>query len=250
MRTSVVMNRCVIGLLLSAAGLAQTAGRKTAAESRPKETFWQWVLRFSGVSANPSTLKGAGDEPAAGQVWVADLASGAIRKVTAEDGYRSPVFYPNGAAILALAGSDVVTISAGTATRLHHVAGITKLVGFSLDDPDQVLMLKEDEEGHPSVARISVKTGAVVPLPFDARSNTDRQMLEALQGWQRTYGATTIYVKREPVETLSGTAERSNVFVKPAGRDPRNVSRCDTADCGQPSLSADGNRVLFIKGGL
>jgi hypothetical protein len=249
---SMVMSVWSTWLLLSAASQAQTPGKKASAPAQSKETFWQWVLRFSGVSANPSTLKGADDEPAAGQVWTADLRSDAVRKITPEDGYRSPVFYPNGADILALQDTDVVRISAGgnPTAKLHHVAGITKLVGFSLDDPDEVLILREDDEGHPSVARLSLKTGAVALLPYDPQSSRDRQVLEDLQGWQRTYGATTVYVKRESKETLSGMVERTNVFVKSAGKDPVNVSRCDTTNCGQPSLSPDGTRVLFIKAGL
>lgn len=240
-----------IGFFLSAAGDAQTA-KKISAQPQAKETFWQWALRFSGVSANPSTLKGADDEPVAGQVWTADLQSGVTRKITTDDGYRSPLFYPNGADILALQGADVVRIAAGRGlpAKLYHFAGITKLVGFGQDDPDQVLLVKEDEDGHPSVSRLSLKTGAIAPLPYDPESIRDRETLEDLQGWQRSYGATTVYVKRESRQTLSGTVERSNVLVKPAGRDPVNISKCDTTDCGQPSLSPDGTHVLFIKGGL
>jgi hypothetical protein len=252
MRMSIVMTMGGVGLLVAAAGGTQTLNKKTTAPPQPKETFWERVLRFSGVSANPNTLKGAEDELVSGQVWTADLRSGAVRKITPEFGYRSPVYYPNGADILVLQGADVVRISSGAEppAKLYHIAGIVKLVGFSIDDPDQVLMLKEDEQGRTSGSRLSVETGAVRPLPYDPRSSLDRQMVEDLEGWQRTYGGTTVYVKRESQETLSGTAEISNVFVKSAGRDPLNISRCDMTSCGQPSLSPDGNRVLFIKGGL
>ena len=190
------------------------------------------TLRFSGVSATPNTLKGSDDELVSGQVWMADVRSGAMRKITPEFGYRSPVYYPNGADILVLQGADVVRISSGAEppAKLYHIAGIIKLVGFSIDDPDQVLMLKEDEQGRTSGSRLSVETGAVRLLPYDP-------------------GA-TVYIKRESRETLSGTVEISNVFVKSTGKDPLNISRCDMTNCGQPSLSPDGNRVLFIKGGL
>lgn len=251
MRISVVITAWSVGFLLSAAGNAQTS-RKTGVPPQSRETLWQWALRFSGVSANPSTLKGADDEPFAGQVWTADLQSGATRKITTDDGYRSPVFYPNGADILALQGADVVRISSGGGepAKLYHIPGITKLVGFGLDDPDHVLILNEDPQGHSAVSRLSLKTGALAPLPYDPQSSRDREMLEGLQGWQRTYGAATLYVKRESRQTLSGTVERSNVLVKSANQDPLNISKCDTTDCGQPSLSPDGVRVLFIKGGL
>ncbi|HKD07461.1 MAG TPA: hypothetical protein VKB79_16280 [Bryobacteraceae bacterium] len=253
MRTKIVMIVFGVGLALAAAGQTQAPSKKTSTPPpQPKETFWERVLRISGVSANPNTLKGADDEPVSGQIWMADLPSGATRRLTEEFGYRSPIFYSNGTDILALQGADVVRISSGggRGVKLFHIAGITKFVGFSIDDPDQALMLKEDEAGRASVSLLSVKTGAVALLPYDPQSSRDRQMLEDLQGWQRTYGGTTVYLKRESRDTLSGTVEISNVFAKSAGRDPINISRCDMTNCGQPSLSPDGNHVLFIKGEL
>jgi hypothetical protein len=241
-----------VAFVLNAATAAQAPNNKATTSPRVRETFWEWALRFSGVSANPNTLKGAGDELVSGRIWMTDLASGATREMTPEGGYRSPIYYPNGADILALQGADVVRIPSGRdrASKLYNIAGIAKLVGFSLDSPDEVLMLKEDDVGHSSTSRLSVRTGAVTPLPYDPQSSRDRQMLEHLQDWQRTYGATTVYVKSETRETLSGTVDVGNVFVKVGGKDPANISRCDITNCGQPSLSPDGNRVLFIKGGL
>jgi hypothetical protein len=253
MGVSKVISVWGIGLALALASDAQAPNKKpTTPPPQPKETFAQRVLRFSGVSANPNTLKGAGDELASGQIWMGDLRSGAVRRITEEFGYRSPVYYPNGMDILALQGADVMRISSGgdRPVKLYRIAGITKFIGFGIDDPDQALMLSEDEEGRASPSLLSVKTGAAAPLPYDPQSSRDRQMLENLQGWQRTYSGTTVYVKRESRDTLSGAVEISNVFAKSAGRDPINISRCDMTNCGQPSLSPDGNRVLFIKGGL
>jgi hypothetical protein len=252
------MTKCLVrtafaAALVCAAGNAQTdTAKKTTAPQRPKETFWEWALRFSGISVTPNTLKGAGEELLPGQIWVADLTSGARRRVTPGDGYRSPVYFANGSDILALQGAYAVRIAAGgeKPAKLYSLAGIAKLVGFSLDSPDEVLILREDDAGHALPARLSVSTGTVAPLPYDPQSNRDRQMLEHLQDWQRSYGGTTVYVKRESKEAMSGTVDILNVFVKAPGRDPRNVSLCDTANCGQPSLSPDGNRVLFIKTAL
>ena len=183
---------------------------------------------------------------------MAELPAGARHRVSPDDGYRSPVYFPNGSDILALQGASVVRISAGgqKPAKLYNIAGIAKLVGFSLDGPDEVLLLKEDEAGHTLPARLSVTTGTITPLPYDPQSGRDRQMLEYLQDWQRSYGDTTVYVKRESREVLSGTVDVFNVFMKVPGRDPLNVSRCDMGSCGQPSLSPDGKRVLFIKTGL
>ena len=248
MKQSLVLSACALEFALSAIICAQTPKKTPAASAQPRETFWQWALRVSGVSANPNTLKG-GDDQFSGQLWVADLASGGVRKLTPEEGYRSPVFTPDGAAILALRGDDLVRISGdqGRAEKLYTAGGISKLVGFSLDTTDEMLVLKEDDAGHATPWRLSVKTGAVMPLPYNPQSPQDREMLENLQDWQRVYGETIVYVKRESRETLSGTVEIGNVFVKSGGRDPVNVSRCDLTGCGQPSLAADGRRVVFVK---
>jgi hypothetical protein len=252
MRESLVRTTLAVALMCAVAGHAQTTtAKKTAAPQRPKETFWEWVLRFSGISASPNTLKGADDEMLAGQVWVADLASGERHKITSDGGYRSPLYFPDGNDILAVQGTYAVRISSNgkKPAKLFVIAGITKLVGFSLDNPDEVLILKEDDAGHTLPARLSVGSGGITPLPYDPQSSRDRQMLEHLQDWQRSYGDITVYVKRESREALSGTKDVSNVFLKAPGRDPQNVSGCDAGNCVQPSLSPDGKRVLFIKAG-
>jgi hypothetical protein len=68
-----------------------------------------------------------------------------------------------------------------------------------------------------------------------------------LQGSERSYPAGTVYVKREASEAMSGRVERTNVFWKQPGHDPVNVSHCELANCGQPSLSFDGTKLAFIK---
>jgi Holliday junction resolvase len=222
--------------------------KKAAAPQRPKETFLEWALRFAGISANPNTLK-SGEEMQGGQVWVADVAGGTRRKITADEGYRSPVYFPAGSDILALQGGYVVRIPTGSdrAEKLYRAENITKLVGFSRETPGEVLALTEDDARRVVPATLLVNSGGITPFPFDPQSSRDRQMLEHLEGWQRSYGETVVYVKREPRQALSGSVEVFNVFLKTPGRDPVNISDCDMANCGQPSLSPDGSRVLFIK---
>ncbi|MBV9405795.1 MAG: hypothetical protein JO211_10655 [Acidobacteriaceae bacterium] len=226
--------------------MAQSAKAKKPAH---KETFWEWALRFSGISANPNTLKSAGDEPASGQIWLADVTSGTTRKITPDTGYRSPVFSPDGASILALKGEDVIRISIAAARteKLYSISGISKLIGFSLDDTSEVLILKQTGKSTPVPAQLSITTGAITPLPYDPDSAEDRQMLEHLQGWQREYGTSILYVKRENFQALSGSIEIANVFLKIDDHDPQNISHCDTVNCGQPSLSPDKTQVVFIK---
>lgn len=220
-----------------------------APQQKKAESFWDGVLRFFGVSETSSTLKGAGDEIASGQVWMADLRTNALRKITTNGGYRSPVFFPGSTDILAVRGEEVVRLNVNGSTEqsIATIRGITKLVGFGRDDASQVLLLAEDPDGEVQVNRLSVNDGKVTSVPYDRQSSRDEQMVEDLRGWQRSYDAGTVYVTRQSFATNSGTVELTNVFWKQPGADPANVSHCESTNCGQPSASADGSKITFIK---
>jgi len=72
-------------------------------------------------------------------------------------------------------------------------------------------------------------------------------MLEHIAGQDRVYGDTNLYVKTESDAGLNRTYEWRNVYLSGATGDPRNLSGCRRVDCTQPSLSADGRAVVFIK---
>lgn len=243
---------CFAVFLISAAALrpldAQAPTRRVPTPPPPKESFWQRVLRASGIAANPSTLKGP-ERGASGQIWVAELGGKRTRELTAGGGYRSPVFIPGRNSILALKGSDIVRlpVGGGAPERLYTINGISKLVGFNRDTPDQLLVLTEDSFAKPSVGWLSVKTGRFVPMPYDPASSEDKRMLEHLRGWDRVYGGTSVYVNSLIKQSLSGPVEWTDVFLKAERGEPINVSRCEDVDCGQPSLSANGRLLVFIK---
>ena len=48
-------------------------------------------------------------------------------------------------------------------------------------------------------------------------------------------------------EALSGTVEWSDVFLKLRNQEEVDVSQCDGAQCGQPSLSENGRLLVFVK---
>jgi hypothetical protein len=237
-----------IAASLAVAALPQAATRTASSSPKKPASFWEWVLRFTGVSATPSTLK-ADDQVTSGQVWLADLRDHTRRKITSDGGYRSPVFTPDSTDILAVKGEDVVRLSLSSSTpqTVAKVSGITKLIGFDRDNPSQVLLLAEDDAGHAKVELFDLKSGQATQLSYDLQSSADRQMLENLEGWERSYAVGTAYVKRETVHAMSGPVERSNVFWKQPGLDPVNVSQCQLTDCGQPSASSDGSKLVFIK---
>ncbi len=251
-----IVTAFAIAFLHASSLQAQTAVQKTMPrqpaqkqQARKKnETFLEWVVRFSGVSANSNTLKGADNDLESGQLWIADLRSDTRKRITTGSDYRSPVFYPDSAAILVLKDSDVVRMpfAAGYPAKLCDAAGVTKLIGFNRDDPDQVLLLKEGA-GEVSVGLLSVSMAKITLLPYDLKSSRDHEMIEHLQDWQRTYGDKSVYVKSESRHEMSGAVERSNIFLKTPGQEPQNVSHCESVNCGEPALSPDGNQVVFIK---
>ena len=236
-----------MAIACAAAAVAQT--QKPAPTQKKSSSFWEWVLRFTGVSASPSTLKGAEDEIVTGQVWLADVKAGTRQQVTADAGYRSPIFFPEGPDLLVVKGEEIMRISpiSREQQRVATVSGVTKLVGFDRNDPSQVLLLTEDDAGHVRVELLFMNTGKLMQLPYDPDSSRDRQMLEDLEGWERTYPSGTVYVKREATQAMSGAVEVSNVFWKASMGDPMNISRCELANCGQPSASLDGSKIAFVK---
>jgi hypothetical protein len=236
-------------LVSTASGQAQKNTTPPAPAKTPT-SFTERLLKFLGISASPGTLKGPGEGVSRGVLWLADLQTNTTRTLTSGDGCRSPIFLTGANEILALRGIDVVQVPAvgGEGKKIYSVAGIVKLVGASSADPGTVLILLQgDSGGRPKVGLLTVSTGAVTPVPYDPASSQDLQMVENLEGWSRTYGDRRLYVKRQSKQALSGTVEWSDVFLQVGSQPPVNVSNCDGANCGQPSLSEDGRLVVFVR---
>jgi hypothetical protein len=246
---------CLFGLVTYGAVFgvcfAQTppAAKQQIAPARKTETFWHKVLRVSGIAQSPSTLKGPGDEIERGQIWVADLAGGKTRKLTSSGGFRSPVFLPERNDVLALKGTNVVRVAFadGKVMNLFTVTGLTKLVGFSEDDADKVLVVSRDGSGHPGVAFLSVTTGKLDPLPYEPSSSDDRHLVEHLSAWDRHYGDTIVYTDQQTKTGIGGTLSWADVFLKKGSSAAKDVSNCDGINCGQPALSPDGKLVAFVR---
>jgi hypothetical protein len=225
-------------------------------------------MKFFGVSSNPGALRGLGtrsdpniakSEPGGlgahgqeiwnGSLWLVAIGDPAAKKLTSESDYSSPIFSTQGKDILALKNAHVVRISIadGKAQEICSIASISKLVGFSREDPASVLVLGKKLEGNFSVGLLSVPICKVTPVAYDLSSGDDRRLLEHLEGWDRDYGDMNVYVMEETKRSLAGNAQWTDVFVKSGDANPVNVSKCDGVYCGQPSLSADGNLLVFVK---
>jgi hypothetical protein len=241
----------LLTLTLAARGQAPKAAPPKAVQQN--SSFVDRVLSFLGISDSPGTLKGPGDEVSSGELWVVDLESQTRRAIAPGRHYRSPVFAPDGKEILALSGGDVVRLSLESqqTMKLFPVVDVSKLVGFSSADPDSLLILRSGGAGrHSRVGLLTISTAKLTALSYDPASESDLQMVENLEGWTRSYGGKQLYVRRQTKQTLSGTVEWSDVFLQVDSKEPRDVSLCDGANCGQPSLSADGRLLVYVKAPL
>jgi hypothetical protein len=242
----------VLLVLLTSFASSQTqksSGASTAGKQKQPAKFGDKLLKFLGVSDSPGTLKGP-SEVGSGQLWVAELGPRSTRALTESAGYRSPIFLATSQDILALKESEVWRFPAGGSPgkKLYAISGITKLVAASAEDPDVVLVLQsEGSSRHPRVGLLSISSGKVTPELYDPASSQDLQMVENLESWDRVYGDKRVYVKRETKQAMSGPVEWTDVFQKVPSQEPVDVSQCDGTNCGQPSMSADGRLIVFVK---
>jgi len=174
----------------------------------------------------------------AGQLWVVELqAGGSIgppRQLGSADDLAWPV--AGGERTFAIQGQQVVEMTTGEPQRLGP-ADIHwhKLVGAA---PDGTLLgITVDAEGSPQLTALLPDGSVRVQPP----GTGDPVQLATLLQESRSYAdGRTLQVDRP------ASGQGFDVFLTVAG-ETRNVSECRGDACGQPSLSADGKRVLFIR---
>jgi len=218
--------------------------------SAAAETMVDRLLRVAGLTASPVQMRGPGDDIVAGDIWVASPGGPAPVALTSGGGYTSPIFSPINGSILALKSDSVMRIpaSGGSGAPIQKAGGVLKLVGFDGQNTDEIVVLL-DGSGRSPLGVLSLKSGRVTPLPYDAKSDSERRMLAQVRDQARVYGDASVYVKTESKAGLSRTIEWTDVYLRRGNASPRNVSACDGVNCGQPALSPDGRRVAFVKSG-
>lgn len=218
-------------------------------QPEPEESFWEMILRISGISATPSTSKGPGEAPSDGEIWLA-LASGLSRqRLTRSGGFSSPIFEPDGTGILALRGQELIRTSANGDTepqKLFDAPGVVRLVGFLLSSPRQVLVLTRGTNGKDTPELLDLDSRKVEPLPGPP-AETAR-----LVRWDRRYKMPDWSAYLEVTVRLEkgakGQPAWTDVYLQPEkSATAVNVSRCNGDRCGQPALSPDGRQVVFIR---
>ena len=242
----------VLGLVLTPTALmAQTPTPTPTATPTAVPTWWQKLLRVTGISATPAKQRGSAQSIESGRIWIADLREKSRRRLTSESGYRSPIFVDKDKNILMLRNDEVVRIpvSGGPVITLFKIKGAIKLVGQSLDDIDKVLMLVQDENGKTNIALLSLSSGKLTVVPYETNSPEGKSMFDHFAGWNRTYGTTEVSVSEKVKKDESGRilTRWTDVFLKRIDQEPINVSNCNGINCGQPSLSQNGQLLAFVK---
>ena len=212
------------------------------------ETLVQKLLRIAGLTAAPTQMRGPADEVEPGNIWIAPADKGAAKALTTDGGYTSPLFSPDGR-VYALKGGTLVRLpqETGAGVAVHKVPGAVKLVGFDGANADDLVLLLDAPRAGSPLGVLSLKSGRVTPLPYDAASEEQRRMLAQIRGQEREYGTTTVYTKTESRRGLSRNLQWTDVYIRRGTAAPRNVSGCDGVNCVQPALSPDGRGVVFIK---
>ena len=252
-------------ILIACAGLnvAQTPPQPTPTPKAPSaqikqvETWWQKILRYAGLTATPTRQRGPSNEASSGNVWIYNLERRSGRRLTVGGDYVSPIFIVRDEYILALKGDDIVQIpiSGGSERVLGKRGAIFRLIGVSVDSPETILALAKTDNVL-SIVTVSLKDLSTVTIPYETESEEGQSAFAQLVGWNRVYCNTEIYVQEQCTKNASGgcatdqlgrTIKWTDVMFKRAYKEPVNISKCERDNCGQPSLSEDGQTVTYVR---
>jgi len=202
------------------------------------DTFLQKLLRISGISATPQQMRGE-DKGQAGQIWIVNIKNNQQRQVASTGDFRSPVYLPDDTGLLVLKKNELIKISLadGVQSPLFQIPGIIKIIGFDQSDADRFLILLEDDQ----LELVSLQTGTRESLDYPTNKEAET-FLSHIKSWNRVYGDTQINVKTRRKRTILGHRSISNIYYQHT-----DLSRCIKSSCSQPSLSHDGQSVVFIK---
>ena len=226
--------------------LAVAAGVLCVGSVSAQESVWQTLAGFFGMSQSPSQLRSGSSEPVAGEIWLVPAAGGARTRLTAEGGFSSPVFLPDGKALLALRDDVLVRIeiTGGTVTELALVPGVTRLVGVARERPDDLAVLAVGD-GRPRIEIFERSSGRRRAVRHDPQSGRDRLMLAYAEGDEREYGSVRVFID----ERSTSFRQWTDVFIQTAGRPPVDLTNGNGIGSRQPALSHDGALVAYVNVG-
>jgi len=214
----------------------------TLAAPAQTDSFLQKLLRISGISATPQRMRGE-EKGEPGQIWLVNIEKLNPVHVGSGNDFHSPVFLPNDTGLLVLRQDQVIEVSLADAVQkpLFQIPGIIKIIGFDQSDDNHVLILLNDNQ----LELVSMDTGSREKITYPAGDEAEL-FLSHIKSWDRVYGDTRVYVKTRRKRMILGQRSFSNVYYQ-YNQQPIDLSQCKKRSCSQPSLSYDGNSVVFIK---
>lgn len=232
----VILSSCA--LLLAGAVVAQTsAARQDARENALKQIFAAGLDSLRLVLAGIGSL-GGGTE-LSGAVWRVDIRNGEARRIGSAADLAWPVPSPNGRAVFALRGRQVVNIavSDGSETSVGAPAEWRKLIGVA---PDGTVLgfIEDDPRPRPALLEPGGRL-AELPAPED---DNERKRNGLLLQEMRDYADG---IRLEVRDSERGGRGRDIFLVE--GPKQRNLSNCGDDLWLQPSRSIDGNYVFYIR---
>jgi hypothetical protein len=225
----------VLGSLLFAGAVAAQPAPANPATGLGR-VFSAGLDRLGLVFKGIGSLAG-GDET--GAVWRVDLRTGEKRRIGAASDVAWPVPSPDGAAVFALQGRQVIRIGVadGQASPLGVPADWRKLIG-ALPDGTILGFVADDPRPRPAVLAPDGRRTELPPPADDAERRRNGALLQ--QGRDYADG-----VRLEVRDSQRGGRGHDVFLIN--GAEVRNLTDCGDDSCGQPSRSADGAAVFFIR---
>jgi len=211
-----------------------------------EESFFQKILRITGISATSSGQKGV-DDVLEGELWIVSRDGLNKKRISEEKNYSSPIFYGEDNTVMALSSGSLVKIESiyglEKATTLFDIPKIAKLID-SPNYENRLLVLDNNN----SLGYLSLENGKISYLEYNNSIEENKAMINYLEGWKRDYDGTSIFVETDIKRGMHGDIEWSNIFLSNEKNETKNISNCESPlNCTQPSLSKSKNFVVFIK---
>jgi hypothetical protein len=178
--------------------------------------------------------------PTAGEIWQFDKRTGQRRRISAASDLSSPAPSPDGAAVYALRGRQIVrvAVSDGREVAIGEPADWRKLIGVL---PDGTIIGFVDDDPFPHWAFVG-KDEKRNDLPPPA-TNDERKQVGVLLQEMRVYADGAKLKVRDSERGGRG----SDIFLV-EGEHEHNVSDCGDDLCGQPARSIDGAMIFYVRG--
>jgi hypothetical protein len=208
------------------------------------DSFLATLLRFTGITATPSTVKG-NDNFMIGDIWLAQVSAAkasAPQKITTDGSYHSPLWIPGSQSILAMKGDKLVQLNVqGKEEKIRYtLTNNTVLLGFDKQDESRILVLQRPL----TVGIFTLANGQITPLPYNDNNPKEREAFAQLRKDFRRYDSVNVSVNDKKQPSSKGYRSVYTILIELLSGEDISIS-CPSA-CSQPALAADGRQLLFI----